>query len=170
MENKENDKDPRTFFCLCLALCSGPICAAFVGDGSGISNISGGNLADDSVTSAKITNGTISDEDMSSQAQISFSKLAISANDITGLGFSTYYAGTGLNLSGTTFSIGSQVVTSNYSGLHSLSNLNATTVSTDLLAANSVSCNGVVTANGGVSFGGTPLDYPFDFIAIYKTR
>jgi hypothetical protein len=104
---------------------SGTVVAnAFSGDGSLLTNIVVGTPADDSVTSAKIVNGTIEDGDISVSAAIAFSKLSILKEDITGLGIpgsdtnTTYTAGTGLNLDSTMFSIAETVVTSNYnSGL-----------------------------------------------------
>ncbi|MDG1213114.1 MAG: tail fiber domain-containing protein [Flavobacteriaceae bacterium] len=100
---------------------------AFVGDGSGLtdipildSSISSSKLADDSVTTTKIQNGTIVNEDVSSSAAISFSKLNITKSDITGLGIpaedtnTSYTAGSGLWLSGNEFSIISDVLTNGY--------------------------------------------------------
>ena len=96
-------------------------------------------LADNSVTSAKIVNGTISNvhlnaaaaidysklnltgsvvaSDISNTAAIPFSKLNIVKSDITSLGIpgsdqnTTYAAGNGLTLTGTTFSIGAGAIT-----------------------------------------------------------
>jgi hypothetical protein len=82
---------------------SGTVTASsFVGDGSRLANIS--------------------DSSIDSDAGIQFSKLDITKADIEGLGIpgtdtdTLYDAGTGLRLVGTTFSIDSNVVTSNYSG------------------------------------------------------
>ncbi|PLB18021.1 MAG: hypothetical protein TRG1_3158 [Flavobacteriaceae bacterium FS1-H7996/R] len=81
------------------------------------------SIANDAVTSAKIADGTIVNTDINSSAAIAFSKLNISKADIEGLGIpgedtdTTYSAGTGLTLTGTTLSIDSNVVTSNYSGV-----------------------------------------------------
>jgi hypothetical protein len=80
------------------------------------------SIANDAVTSAKIADGTIVNTDINSSAAIAFSKLNISKSDIEGLGIpgedtdTTYSAGTGLTLTGTTLSIDSSVVTSNYLG------------------------------------------------------
>jgi uncharacterized protein YqgQ len=45
------------------------------------------SVLDNSITSASILDGTISNDDLSAAASISFSKLSISASDIEGLGF-----------------------------------------------------------------------------------
>ena len=45
------------------------------------------SVLDNSITSASILDGTISNDDISAAASISFSKLSISASDIEGLGF-----------------------------------------------------------------------------------
>ncbi|MFI0430500.1 beta strand repeat-containing protein [Mariniflexile sp. HMF6888] len=80
------------------------------------------SIANDAVTSAKIADGTIVNADINASAAIAFSKLNISKSDIEGLGIpgedtdTTYSAGTGLTLIGTTLSIDSNVVTSNYLG------------------------------------------------------
>ena len=96
-------------------------------------------LADNSITSAKIVNGSISNahlnaaaaidysklnltgsvvaSDISNTAAIPFSKLSIVKSDITNLGIpgsdqnTTYTAGNGLTLTGTTFSIGAGAIT-----------------------------------------------------------
>ncbi len=105
----------------------------FYGNGSKLTNIPEGTPADNTVTSAKIVNGTIVDADISGSAAIPFSKLSIIKADITGLGIpgsdtdTTYTAGTGLSLNSTTFSIAGTVVTSNYNS--------------------GVTINGTVTAN-----------------------
>jgi hypothetical protein len=94
----------------------------FAGDGSRLTNIPAGTISDNAVTSAKIVDGTITSADISTSAAIPFSKLNITKSDITGLNIpgsdtnTTYTAGTGLSLTGTTFKIGSSVVTSNYTG------------------------------------------------------
>jgi hypothetical protein len=94
----------------------------FEGDGSLLTNIAASAPPDNSVTSAKIVNGTIVDSDISGSAAIAFSKLSIVKSDITGLGIPgsaadlMYTAGTGLTLNSATFSIASTVVTSNYGG------------------------------------------------------
>ena len=74
-------------------------------------------LANASVTSTKIVDGTILNVDVASNAAIAFSKLNIAKSDIEGLGIpgsdtnTTYTAGTGVTLTGTTFSIGQNVGT-----------------------------------------------------------
>ena len=74
------------------------------------------------ITSTSIADGTISNVDISNSAAIAFNKLNITKLDINGLGIpstadlTSYSAGSGLNLSGTTFSVSSNVVTSTYSG------------------------------------------------------
>ena len=74
---------------------SGTITAtAFTGDGSGLSNVSA-TVADDSITTTKIQDATITDDDISGSAAIAFTKLNISLSDITDLGIpSTNYSGT----------------------------------------------------------------------------
>ncbi len=74
-------------------------------------------ISDDAVTSSKIKDGEIVNADISSSAAIAFNKLNITKNDIVGLGIpgsdtnTTYSAGTGITLTGTTFSIGQDVST-----------------------------------------------------------
>ena len=74
------------------------------------------------ISSTSITDGTISNIDISNSAAIAFNKLSITQSDINGLGIPSnsdlisYSAGSGLNLNGTTFSVSSNVVTSTYSG------------------------------------------------------
>ena len=74
-------------------------------------------LANASVTSTKIVDGTILNVDVATNAAIAFSKLNIAKSDIEGLGIpgsdtnTTYTAGTGVTLTGTTFSIGQNVGT-----------------------------------------------------------
>ena len=81
---------------------------AFVGDGSRLT----GTVTDGSITNSKI----------SSSAAIDFTKLNISKTNIVGLGIpsedtnTTYSAGEGLRLDGTSFSVNSNVVTSTYTG------------------------------------------------------
>jgi hypothetical protein len=66
--------------------------------------------------------GSIVGSDISNSAAIPFSKLNITQSDITNLGIAstsdiqTYTAGSGLTLSGSTFSVASNVVTSTYNG------------------------------------------------------
>ena len=80
--------------------------------------INNGLIADGSITSQKIADGTLVNADINSAAEIAFSKLSISKSDIESLGIpgsdtnTTYSAGSGLTLSGTTFSIGSGAITS----------------------------------------------------------
>jgi hypothetical protein len=86
------------------------------GDLSGTAAIP--QIATDAVTSAKIKDGEIVDVDVAANAAIAFSKLAIAKSDIVGLGIptadtnTTYSAGTGVTLTGTTFSIGQDVAPS----------------------------------------------------------
>ncbi|MGE4170727.1 MAG: beta strand repeat-containing protein [Candidatus Margulisiibacteriota bacterium] len=115
---------------------------AFVGDGSQLTGLSTAGIDDGSITSAKIADGTIVNADISTSAAIGYSKLALATSitnsdisptasiaysklniakaDIVGLGIptadTTYTAGTGLSLSGTSFSINGTVVTSNFNG------------------------------------------------------
>jgi hypothetical protein len=117
---------------------------AFVGDGSALTGINATTVDDNSVTSTKILDGTIEDADISATAAIPFSKLNITYGDITSLGIpgtdtdTQYDAGTGITLTGTTFSIDNTVVTNNYPGSvmanaflgdgSQLTNVNASTV------------------------------------------
>ena len=63
------------------------------------------------VTSTNITDGTIADADVATDAAIAFSKLSIAKSDITALGIpgedtdTTYTAGTGITIEGTTISV-----------------------------------------------------------------
>ena len=97
-------------------------------------------VTSNSISSAKIIDGTITSADISTTANIPFSKLKILKSDTTGLGIpasdsdTTYSAGTGLSLTGTKFSTDSSVVTSNYHG--------------------SIRTSGFVSANAGISTGG----------------
>ncbi|MFC1771639.1 hypothetical protein ACFLZV_07120, partial [Candidatus Margulisiibacteriota bacterium] len=59
---------------------------AFMGDGSGLTSVMATGIADDAIESSKIADGSIMDADVSDNAQIAFSKLAISKDDITGIG------------------------------------------------------------------------------------
>ncbi|MEL7531574.1 MAG: tail fiber domain-containing protein, partial [Bacteroidota bacterium] len=59
---------------------------AFVGDGTGLTNVTAVDIADDAVTSAKIDDGTIVNADVNAAAAIAFSKLDITQANITGLG------------------------------------------------------------------------------------
>jgi hypothetical protein len=49
---------------------------AFVGDGSGLTNVTASAIADNAITSAKISNGAILNEDISSSAAIDLSKIS----------------------------------------------------------------------------------------------
>ena len=74
------------------------------------------------ITSTAIADGTIINADISNSAAIAFNKLNITKSDINGLGIpsntdlTSYTAGSGLSLNGSTFSVSSNVVTSTYSG------------------------------------------------------
>ena len=97
------------------------IANSFAGSGFGLTDIGASSISDNAVTTAKIIDGaittekiadtTITNNDISDTAAIAFTKLHITKNDIVGLGIpgqddnTTYNAGTGLSLSGTTFSI-----------------------------------------------------------------
>ena len=89
--------------------------------------VGGSQLANNSVGSNNIIDGTITNTDINSNASISFSKLNITKENIESLGIpgtdqnTTYTAGSGLTLSGSTFSVASNVVTSTYSGAVTLS-------------------------------------------------
>ena len=155
---------------------------AFVGDGSGLTNleisdssitsskIADGSitiikLADDSVTSSKIIDDTILNEDVSSSAAIAFSKLDIVKSNITDLGIpaedtnTTYTAGTGLNLSDTEFSIDSNVVTSTYGGdIEVAGTITATSFSGDGSGLTGLTdTNTTYTAGTGLNLVGTEL-------------
>lgn len=75
--------------------------------------VASGGVADGGITNVKIANN----------AGIPFSKLNITKSDITNLGIpsttdlTSYNAGNGLALTGTTFSVASNVLTSNYTGV-----------------------------------------------------
>ena len=60
--------------------------ASFVGDGSQLTGVAAAGIDDNTITSAKIQDGTIADADMAANAAIAFSKLNIVKADITGLG------------------------------------------------------------------------------------
>jgi hypothetical protein len=162
---------------------------AFVGDGSGLTNLATATLSDNSVTSAKIANGTITSADISTSAAIPFSKLTIVKSDITALGIpgadtdTTYTAGTGLSLTGTTFKVASTVVTSNYAGTVTANYFagdgsRLTNLPTATLTDNSVTTaklnNGAVTsakiANGTITSANisTSAAIPFSKLSISK--
>ncbi|MFM1933387.1 MAG: virus [Bacteroidota bacterium] len=75
-------------------------------------------LASNSINSSNVIDGTITNADININASIPFSKLNISKANIESLGIpgsdqnTTYSAGNGLTLSGTTFSIGTGAITS----------------------------------------------------------
>jgi hypothetical protein len=75
-------------------------------------------LANNSISSSNIIDGTITNADINTNASIPFSKLNITKADIESLGIpgsdqnTTYTAGNGLTLSGSSFSIGSGAITS----------------------------------------------------------
>ncbi|HNS12886.1 MAG TPA: hypothetical protein PKM97_09765 [Bacteroidia bacterium] len=95
---------------------------SFSGNGSLLTDVNASSVADNTITSTKILDNTISDNDISGSAGIAFSKLNISKSDITGLGIpgsdsdTQYKAGAGLVLTGDTFKIAANVVTNNYNG------------------------------------------------------
>jgi hypothetical protein len=63
------------------ATISGTITAsAFVGDGSGLTNVNGSSVSDNVVTSAKIVDATIVNADISSSASIAYSKLNLASS------------------------------------------------------------------------------------------
>lgn len=101
--------------------------------------IASGGVADGGITNVKIANN----------AAIPFSKLNITKSDITNLGIpsttdlTSYDAGTGLALNGTTFSVASNVLTTNYQGSATIngSSFNVT----NLLNAGSAIIAGTIT-------------------------
>jgi hypothetical protein len=58
---------------------------AFVGDGSGLTNVTASAIADNAITSAKISNGAILNEDISSSAAIDLSKISGLTDALTSL-------------------------------------------------------------------------------------
>ncbi|MFH1428282.1 MAG: hypothetical protein ABIH39_00905 [Candidatus Margulisiibacteriota bacterium] len=62
---------------------------AFIGDGSQLTGVQATGVADNAVTSAKISDGSIANADVSANAAIAFSKLNIVKSDIVGLGIPT---------------------------------------------------------------------------------
>jgi hypothetical protein len=99
--------------------------------------------------------GAIVGSDISNSAAIPFSKLNISKADINGLGIpsnsdlTSYTAGNGLQLTGNTFSVASNVVTSTYGGSLTVNgNLN---IDANSLFANAISHNVGIGTNTPVS-------------------
>lgn len=92
----------------------------YTGNGTSVTLVS--NPFGVAIDSSEITDATISNTDIASDAAIPFSKLNIMKSDITSLGIpgedtdTTYTAGTGLDLTDSVFSIATNVVTSNYGG------------------------------------------------------
>ena len=132
---------------------SGTVTATgFIGDGSQLTSVAATSVANNSVTSAKIVDGTIGNADISSSAAIPFTKLNISYSDITSLGIpgtdtdTQYGAGTGMSLSGTTFSIDPSVVTNNYSGTVTATGFIGDGSQLTSVAATSVANNSVTSA------------------------
>jgi hypothetical protein len=109
-----------------------------------------GTALKSTITGSSLTSvGTITQGVWSATA-IPFNKLNITQNDILNLGIpsnadiTTYTAGTGLNLTGSTFSVASNVLTSNYQG--------SAIINGTLTASNSV-ITGTITANAFVGDG-----------------
>jgi hypothetical protein len=103
-----------------FSIGTGAITSTSIADGT-ISNVDVNSAA--AIDYSKLNlGGSIVSADISNSAAIPFSKLNIAKSDIENLGIpgsdqnTTYTAGNGLNLSGTTFSVSSNVVTSTYSG------------------------------------------------------
>ena len=71
-------------------------------------SVGSSELGSDSVNSSKILNGTISNLDIATDAGIEFSKIAVSASDLLGIG--GYTAGTGVTINSGEISIGDQSV------------------------------------------------------------
>jgi hypothetical protein len=101
--------------------------------------------------------GSIVANDISSTAAIPFSKLAISKSDVVGLGIpgsdtnTTYSAGSGLTLSGTTFSIGSGAITSTEIADATITNSKISgpiSVAKGGTGSNSLTLNNVILGNG----------------------
>ncbi|MFM1820569.1 MAG: hypothetical protein RLZZ402_928 [Bacteroidota bacterium] len=103
-----------------FSIGSGAITSTLIADGT-ISNVDISNSAAIDYSKLNLA-GTIVSADISNSAAIPFSKLNIAKSDIESLGIpgsdenTTYTAGSGLSLNGTTFSINSSVLTSNYGG------------------------------------------------------
>ena len=103
-----------------FSIGSGAINSTAIADGT-ISNLDINPSA--AINYSKLNlGGSIVGSDISTSAAIPFSKLNITQTDITNLGIAstsdiqTYTAGPGLTLSGSTFSVASNVVTSTYNG------------------------------------------------------
>jgi len=139
--------------------------------------ITSSKIADNSINSSKIDNGTIinadisntaaitytklnlsgsiTNSDISNSAAIPFSKLNITQTDINNLGIpsnadlTTYTAGSGLVLNGTTFAVASNVLTSNYQGSATIngSSFNVT----NLMNAGTAVITGTITASNVVA-------------------
>jgi hypothetical protein len=103
-----------------FSIGSGAINSTAIADGT-ISNLDINSSA--AINYSKLNlGGSIVGSDISTSAAIPFSKLNITQSDINNLGIAstsdiqTYTAGSGLTLSGSTFSVASNVVTSTYNG------------------------------------------------------
>jgi hypothetical protein len=103
-----------------FSIGTGAINSTAIADGT-ISNLDINSSA--AINYSKLNlGGSIVGSDISNSAAIPFSKLNITQSDITNLGIAstsdiqTYTAGSGLTLSGSTFSVASNVVTSTYNG------------------------------------------------------
>jgi hypothetical protein len=108
-----------------FSIGSGAINSTAIADGT-ISNLDINSSA--AINYSKLNlGGSIVGSDISTSAAIPFSKLNITQSDINNLGIAstsdiqTYTAGSGLTLSGSTFSVASNVVTSTYNGAVTLS-------------------------------------------------
>jgi hypothetical protein len=103
-----------------FSIGSGAINSTAIADGT-ISNLDINSSAAINYSKLNLV-GSIVGSDISNSAAIPFSKLNITQSDITNLGIAstsdiqTYTAGSGLTLSGSTFSVASNVVTSTYNG------------------------------------------------------
>jgi hypothetical protein len=103
-----------------FSIGTGAITSTLIADGT-ISNVDVNSSAAIDYSKLNLA-GSIISADISNSAAIPFSKLNIAKSDIESLGIpgsdenTTYTAGSGLSLNGTTFSINSSVLTSNYGG------------------------------------------------------